>query len=229
MQKFEGDTSLTRNDYYLANGDNYHFNGTLFGMMQDTCKGNFNQANLAEYRYQRYQQSVAENGNFYFGPKSVLLYGAASFLYELFPSYGNEGTPDLPTISSFFGASQGSDGSYSFNNHESIPANWFNRRVSYSNMDVTNEILAQYLAHPVLFGGNTGSPNSFDALNFSTIQSGKLPTTSSGVLCLIYQLAVENVPSSLSNILELPLQVVSFATGKLNPIFKNYGCPLKTI
>ena len=36
-------------------------NGTLFGMMQDTCQGNFNLENLALYRYQRYQQSVAEN------------------------------------------------------------------------------------------------------------------------------------------------------------------------
>lgn len=70
--------------------------------------------------------------------------------------------------------------------------------------------------------------NNFDALNFSSIQNGKLNTDPSAVLCLIYQLATENVPSSLSNVLELPLQVVQFATGKLNPIFKNFGCLLKT-
>lgn len=63
-----------------ANGDNFMFNKTLYQMMSNTCKGNFDRNNIALYRYQRYQQSLHENGNFYFGPKSVLLYGAASFL-----------------------------------------------------------------------------------------------------------------------------------------------------
>ena len=29
--KFEADTSLTRDDYFLGDGDNFSFNGTLFG------------------------------------------------------------------------------------------------------------------------------------------------------------------------------------------------------
>jgi hypothetical protein len=85
MKKFEADTSLTRNDYFLANGDDYTFNETLFGMMQATCKGNFNRNNLALYRSQRYAQSKADSGNFYFGPKSLLLYGAASFPLRTIP------------------------------------------------------------------------------------------------------------------------------------------------
>ena len=36
MRRFETDTSLTRNDYYLANGDDYSFNGTLFKLMTST-------------------------------------------------------------------------------------------------------------------------------------------------------------------------------------------------
>jgi hypothetical protein len=35
--RFESDTSLTRNDYYLANGDDHSFNGTLFKMMTATA------------------------------------------------------------------------------------------------------------------------------------------------------------------------------------------------
>lgn len=31
--KFEADTSLTRNDFFLGRGDNFKFNGTLFGEM----------------------------------------------------------------------------------------------------------------------------------------------------------------------------------------------------
>ncbi|KAL8838635.1 MAG: hypothetical protein Q9170_002081 [Blastenia crenularia] len=224
--KFESDTSLSRNDYFLASGDDYTFNSTLFKMMQNTCQGNFNRDNLAKYRYQRYQQSKADNTNFYFGPKALLLYGAASFLYELFPSFGNAGTPDLATMGSFFGAETDGSGGYKFNNKEQIPPNWYNRKTPYKIPDVATEIVAQYLEHPVLFGGNVGKDN-FDALNYGSIKNGNLAATQQNVLCLLYQFATDNVPSSLSGVLELPLQVVTWAAGKLNPVFKNSGCPLK--
>ena len=225
-QRFEGDTSLTRDDYFLAAGDDYTFNGTLFGYMQQTCNGDFNRDNLALYRHQRYQQSLAENGNFFFGPTALLLFGAASFLYELFPSFGPAGDPNLATMESFFGAAPDGKGGYTFNNAEQIPPSWSNRVSPYTNLDVAGEILAQYLEYPVLFGGNVGQGN-FDALGFGTIRNGNLTDPSTdAVLCLIYQLATQNIPSSLSGVVELPLEAVQWAAGKLNPVFKTYGCPL---
>ncbi|MCJ1312986.1 hypothetical protein MMC25_006662 [Agyrium rufum] len=227
--KFEADTSLTRNDYYLANGDDHTFNGTLFGYMDQTCSGLFNRDNLALYRYQRYEQSLAENGNFYFGPKSVLLYGAATFLYELFPSHGPEGTPDLATISSFFGAASDGKGGWEFNNAEKIPANWYSRTTPFTNLEVATEILALYAEHPVLFGGNAGAGN-FDLLGTfgSGISGSKLTGSAADVRCLLYQIATENVPSSLGGVLTLPLEVLSWVLEKLNPVFEGSGCPLVT-
>ena len=195
-------------------------------MMDETCQGNFNRDNLALYRYQRYQQSLADNANFYFGPHAILLFGASSFVYELFPSFGNAGTPDLATMESFFGAESDGNGGWKFNNKEQIPPNWYNRKTPYSLVDVAVEIVAQYLQHPVLFGGNVAK-GDFDALSFGSISNGNFTATQQNVLCLIYQLVTENTPSSLSNVLELPLEVVDFAAGKLNPIFKDFGCPLK--
>ena len=194
--------------------------------MQKTCKGNFNRDNLALYRSQRWQQSEADNGNFYFGPTSILLYGAATFLYELFPSLGPAGKPDLATMESFFGASQNSDGTFKFNNAEKIPPSWYNRASPYSVPEIAVEVLAMYLEYPVLFGGNVGRGN-FDALSYGIIQNGKLTnTTTDAIICLIYQLATEKVPNSLTGVLNLPAEVVKWAGGKLNPIFTQYGCPL---
>ena len=48
--RFESDSSLTRNDYFLAGGDNFSFNKTLFGMMVDTTGGTFDRAGIAKYR-----------------------------------------------------------------------------------------------------------------------------------------------------------------------------------
>lgn len=225
--KFEADSSLTRNDFFTAGGDNFRFNGTLFGYMQDTCQGNFNRENLALYRYQRYQQSVAENPNFYFGPFSLLLFGASSFLYELMPSGTHAYAPDLETISSFFGAVQGSDGSWTFNGQEKIPPNWTNRVAPFTVPDVGNEIFQQYALHPVLFGGNTGN-GQFTVINGPNgISGGKLTAPDpKSVACLIYQLSTERIPSSLNSIVTPTVQAIAFALGKLGPGYQNLGCPI---
>ena len=199
-------------------------------MMDATCKGNFNRDNLALYRSQRYAQSRATNPNFYYGPKSTLLYGAASFLYELFPSGGPAGTPDLATISSFFGATPNGAGGYTFNNAEQIPADWYNRATPYDILETATEVVALYAEYPVLLGGNAGVGN-FDELDTfgSVITGGKLSGNANDVECLLYQLATENIPSSLSGVLELPLEVIQWAAGKLNPVFAGTGCPLLTV
>jgi hypothetical protein len=83
--KFEADTSLTRTDYFLNNGDNYSFNGSLFAEMKSYADsvsgGNFDRNSLAAYRSKRYDESVATNPNFFFGlvKSSILLKCLAKF------------------------------------------------------------------------------------------------------------------------------------------------------
>ena len=64
--KFEADSSLTRNDYFTHNGDNFRFNHTLFEMMENTAGPNITRDSMALYRFQRYHQSLNENPYFYF-------------------------------------------------------------------------------------------------------------------------------------------------------------------
>jgi hypothetical protein len=60
---FEADASMGRDDYFLAEGNNYSLNGTKFGMMVAATEGKFNISGLSRYRYQRWHQSAAENPN----------------------------------------------------------------------------------------------------------------------------------------------------------------------
>ena len=194
----------------------------------------YNQSVLAQHQFNRYQESKATNPNFYFGPKAILLYGAASFLYELFPSHGIDGSPAFLDTGSFYGTTNPDvNGIVKFNNTEHVPVNpdptgiqWFSRTNPYTIPDVVVQILTLYSAHPVLFGGNVGVGN-FDALNFgSAISNGKLSPNTQDLTCLLYQLATENVPDSLTTVLTLPSEVVTFATAKLNPIYASSGCTL---
>ncbi|CAG8983329.1 hypothetical protein HYALB_00007457 [Hymenoscyphus albidus] len=221
--KFESDTSLTRNDFFLGHGDNFSFNGTLYKMMKESTGGVYNRDNLAKYRYERYQQSVRDNPNFYFGPLALLLFGAASFLYGLMPSGTRNYAPDEYTISTFFGAEKQSDGSYK-GVPERIPDNWTNRVPPYSVVDVAEETLALYLKYPVLFGGRIDG-GEFQTVSYGSIQNGILGGTGSGTVCLLYQIATGQVPSSLNGVLAPVLGIVQFATRKLGLAMENLGCP----
>jgi hypothetical protein len=183
-------------------------------MMTATTGGNFNREGLSLYRKQRYDQSVAENPNFFFGPLSLLLFGAASFLYELMPSGTHGYAPDLATITSFFV-------------DEKIPDNWTNRVSPYTNNDVTREILTMYLENPVLFGGNT-APGSFDAIDFGAIKNGTISANinAKDTSCLLYQLVSGPIPSSLNGLVTPTVEALAFVATKLGPEFANLGCPI---
>ena len=245
-QKFEGDASLTRADFFF--GDDHSYNNTYFTQLTALAYNggpktgvatsySYNQSVLAQHQYNRYQNSKATNPNFFFGPKAILLYGAASFLYELFPSHGIDGSPNFVAIGSFYGVTNPDvNGKVRFNNTEHIPSNpavpkgpqWNSTTNAYTIPLLLDQVIALYSAHPVLFGGNVGVGN-FDALGFGTaIQNGKLSLNKQDLLCLLYQLATDDVPDSVSSVLTLPSQLLGFATAKLNPIFANSGCTLKS-
>ncbi|GIZ49912.1 hypothetical protein CKM354_001292900 [Cercospora kikuchii] len=210
--KFEADTSLTRNDFFTGGGDNFSFNRTLYDMMSATTGGLHNVENLAVYRGERWDQSVEENPNFFFGPLSLLLFGAASFLYELFPS-GPNYIPDQATMDAFFV-------------REQLPANWINRVEPYTNRLVTQEILKMYLLNPRPFGGNTAD-GSFNAINWRSIRNGQLQLgiEAPEVLCLLYQIGTQSIPSTLNGIVTPTVEALAFFLTRVQPAFDNLGCP----
>lgn len=223
---------LTRADYFF--GDNHSFNGTLFAEMKATADkvsgGLYDFKSIAAYRSQRYDESSRENPNFYFGPLSLLLYGAASFLYELFPSFGDKGTPDLATMKSFFGAVEDANAPGGWAHiPERIPENWFSRVAPYTGNDVGAEIFKMYFAYPKLFGGNVGAGNLLGLQTpFGIIQDGKIPDTATAAdfTCLLYQLSTGNVPSMIGTVTDITQASLDFALTKLSPAFKNAGCPI---
>ncbi|TVY86128.1 Aromatic peroxygenase [Lachnellula willkommii] len=203
--KFEADTSLTRDDYFLADGDNFSFNGTLFGMMAETTGGNFSFEGLGEFRYQRYVQSRLDNPQL-----QVPSIDCALYTDDTFP----------------FGAEQQSNGTWS-HVPEQIPGNWTSRLTPYTLLDVALQILEMYALHPVGIGGNVNG--TFVGLDFPPyIQGGNLTADQpSAVACLLYQFVAGPIPSSLNGFITPTveaLQAVLTAIG--GESFTNLGCPL---
>jgi hypothetical protein len=164
---------------------------------------------------------MTTNANFFFGIGSLLLYGAASFLYELFP--GSTHSPDEATISSFFGLQQTEDGADWEYVGEQAPPGWKDRVEPYELFATGGQIGKMYQVAPQSFGGNIGV-NNFDGQHtnistaMSTIESGE-------VTCFLYQTVFGSVPSEINNVARVPLRLSEWALGKLSPIFKDLGCP----
>lgn len=217
--KFEADTSLSRNDYFLGNGDDYRINGSLMNELLQYCGDECNVNNLGHYRAERWRESQATNPNFFFGPGSLLLYGAASFLYELFPGSNYAATPD--TMMSFFGVNKTESGDFKYVG-ERPPPGWKNRVAPYTLMLTGNEIGKMYQVEPEPFGGNVGQGNFNGEKDNFTDPSTISP---SDFTCFLYQLVSGGAPSEVNGFVGILNHLSSWALGKLNPIFKNLGCP----
>ncbi|CAF1492270.1 unnamed protein product, partial [Adineta steineri] len=106
---------------------------------------------------------------------------------------------------------------------ERMPDNWVKRETPYSLVDIIGQVLKLYLPYPVLFGGNTGQPNTFiaDPQQLSTNNQ-----TVNGTACFIYQAILSVTPSEVDPVVIIPASVLSYIIDKLDPIFgTQFGCP----
>ncbi|EJU02390.1 heme-thiolate peroxidase aromatic peroxygenase [Dacryopinax primogenitus] len=233
---FELDVSLTRNDYYL-NGDSHSFNGTLFGMMYLILRSSLFDFNaMALYRSQQYDRARVENPWLYFPQLALHNYGAATFLYNAFPSSAKNYTPDLETISSFFGAVQLPNGEWSHVG-ERTPPDWQNRVTPLNLTEVSTGLSELYAAYPKEYGANVSGV--WYPLN-TTATAARKRQSESGVLCGAYDEIIQHAGecfnhecgslfvNSITETAPHPLAMLQFVVEKANPVFEAVGCQVYT-
>lgn len=235
--RFEGDTSLTRQDYWLNNGDDYSFDGQMYADMQTYANkygnGTYNNAAMSYYRKARYDDSRARNSHFYMDEKSLLLFGAASFVYESF-SDGRDMIPSEHVVSSFFGAQPDSSAAGGFVHiPERIPDGWYRRATPYTLQMLVQEA-GKMMSPPnnVTFGANIGPGQFFgvgaDGIPLSTFDPTN-PEQVNTVGCAIWQLFIADFPSEFQGTVDATFDAINFALNKMNPQFHNtFGCDFIT-
>jgi hypothetical protein len=220
---FEVDASMSRDDYFMNEGDVFTVNGSLFKQMVDITEGKFTKPGISKLKHTRWVQSQQENPNFFYGPIGLISYAASAFLPEL---YGNGYSVDTETVATFFGVHQNGDGEWIYGHNESLPANWYNRKEPYGLVKVVENLLSMYLENPVLFGGNTAAGH-FDGIDFAAIKEGKLDVDISvdNLLCLVYQLLAWPIPGPANGVLNIGVDAVASITSILGDTIANLGCP----
>ncbi|EJD41454.1 heme-thiolate peroxidase [Auricularia subglabra TFB-10046 SS5] len=150
---FEGDASMTRGDAFF--GDNHSFNETLFNQLVQASNafggGKYNISAAAEVRFNRIQQSIATNPEFFFSiPRYATAFAEAVFPIAFFVDGRNTGAAafelDLTVARGFFQDSR-------------MPRD-FHRRDGAFGLDATGEGLSFLInAHFVPPGFNKGIGN----------------------------------------------------------------------
>ena len=88
--------------------------------------------------------------------------------------------------------------------------------------------MAQYMLHPVAFGGNAGVGNFVGVgTNGPYITASHLDTSSANAAeCLLYQLATENEPSSVTGSQDRSGSALSLMRNVMAPVQAASGCPI---
>ncbi|GAM90122.1 hypothetical protein ANO11243_081620 [Dothideomycetidae sp. 11243] len=193
---------------------------------------------LTDFRATRFQQSISNNPNFFYGPfTGVLVTPAAyTFIYRFMSNKSEaypEGKLDGEVLKSFF-AITGNDGNFKYNpGYEKIPDNWYTRNAAdpYTIPYLEADALDAGLQHPefLIPGGNTGTNNSYLGVNPSDLSGGVINAgnllTGDNAFCLAYQATVESLPDMLSGLVSSVAADVAKLTASFNSAFGSLSCP----
>ncbi|TEA13002.1 Dothistromin biosynthesis peroxidase dotB [Colletotrichum sidae] len=224
----EGDSSNTRGDLYVT-GDASTLVMDQFQEFYDMSsgEGNYDFDLFAQRASIRFNQSIATNPNFYYGPFTGMVARNAGYLFacRLFANHSSSnptGVLNKETLKSFF-AVQGQDGHLTYNRGwERIPENWYRTPVDYGLVQLNLDLVSWIAKYPELgsIGGNTGGVNSFAGVELSDLTGGVLNLTrlleGNNLLCFVFEVLKTASPGSLStifSIIEVPLKMVMDSVG----------------
>ncbi|KAF5027001.1 hypothetical protein F66182_875 [Fusarium sp. NRRL 66182] len=233
----EGDSSLTRADLYVT-GDASSLVMKQFQGLYDMSsgEGNYDIDIFSRYAKQRFDESVATNPNFYFGPFTGMIARNAGYFFasRILSNHSTEypnGIMNKKTLKSFW-AVQGEDGSLHYRRGwERIPENWYRRPVDYGLVDLNLDILALVAKYPELgsIGGNMGEVNSYGGVNLSNLTGGVLDLTKilekNNLMCFVFEVVKTVAPNYLSTVFEIIRAPLELITDTVGSALLDLACP----
>ncbi|KAJ7649159.1 Chloroperoxidase [Mycena rosella] len=228
---FEADSSPTRGDYYAFNGNNHDLQKPFFKSLL-AANNNSNgliSGGIIDHRIERYDNSVATNPYFFFGPDSMVISTLTHlFVTNVLPNFdpahpdGYLSDEDLYTL---YGFSIDNDGNLQYNTgHERIPEGWYRRPVDYTHVQAASQIIALGKAaqRTLTPGGNMGEVNSFTPMDMAKLTDGaytdKTLFEGNNTICFCFQVLQLAMPSQV-------LASAAFVAGGDTDLLQKWGCP----
>ncbi|KAK4501880.1 hypothetical protein PRZ48_007689 [Zasmidium cellare] len=233
----EADSSPTRDDLYVT-GDATTMNVDKFKDFYAIAdsEGVISMDALGGYAAKRFNDSVATNKDFYFGPFTGMIARNAGFLFvgRLFANYSTEHPEGLLTqdiLKSFFAVS-GEPSNFTYQKGwERIPENLYKTPVDWTVVQFNLDLVDWILQYPELgsIGGNAGEVNTFAGISLADPVTGIANVTNllegNNLICFALQVVKLAAPSYTNNIfktLAAPLELILDALA--TPLL-DLGCP----
>ncbi|KAH9845358.1 Peroxidase, family 2 [Teratosphaeria destructans] len=234
----EADSSPTRDDLYVHNNA-WTMNITHFQEWHDMADANgvISFDSTVKFASKRFNDSVATNPYFYYGPFTGAIARNAGYLFasRILANHTDNGDTAVlnqETLKSFWAVTTNPDGSLTYTEgHERIPPNWYRRSVSYGVTQINLDVVGMGLRYPELIsiGGNTGTVNSFAGINPADIVGSALNTANllegNNLLCFALEAVRVASPNYLANLfstISLPLNLIY---NILKTPLLNLACP----
>ncbi|KAJ7123264.1 Chloroperoxidase [Mycena crocata] len=185
--QFEHDASATRCDLYQPGcKDNYGVQPYIFKRLLDRLRENSNPVNnldiIIEHRRSTYQDSVANNPYFFYGPVEMLISCTTHLLIKgLMSNHSSEypnGYLSAEGLKSLYGVHESADGTLEYRwGTEQIPDNWYRRSLVDSYLAPTHsllELVEMWTRYPetLLIGGNINGTNTFAPIDIKDLTHG---------------------------------------------------------
>ncbi|KAF2171058.1 hypothetical protein M409DRAFT_19031 [Zasmidium cellare ATCC 36951] len=218
----EADSSPTRDDLYVT-GDPVTMNMDKFKALYEVAdsEGVISMDALGGFAAKRFNESVATNPNFYFGPFTGMIARNAGYLFigRLFANHTTEHPEGILTqdiLKSFFAVS-GEPSNFTYKKGwERIPDNLYKIPVDWTLVQLNLDLVDWILQYPQLgsIGGNVGEVNTFAGISLADPVTG-----------------IANVTNLLegNNLVCFALQVVKLAAPSYTNLFKTLAAPLELI
>ncbi|KAK7727153.1 hypothetical protein SLS57_003188 [Botryosphaeria dothidea] len=235
---YEGDSSATRADAYLNNGDAYTMLVPKFEALYNTAVNDRYTLDGFRGQYaQAQQESIATNPYLFYAPFSALVVPAAyNFVLNFMSNHSAEepsGYLDGNQLKQFFSVT-GEPGSFVYTpGHERIPENWYRRPSSnqYSIATVVADLVIGFVKDPstIKFGGNTGTVNSFTGVDVGDLTGGVFNGATllegNNLACFTLQAAQAGLPDVLNGILSDLAPALDLINNAVSPLMTSLACP----
>ncbi|GME35481.1 hypothetical protein GTA08_BOTSDO05233 [Neofusicoccum parvum] len=235
---YEGDSSATRADAYLNNGDASTMIVSKFQQLYDTAVNDRYTLDGFRGQYARTQQeSIATNPYLFYAPFSALVVPAAyNFVLNFMSNHSAEepnGYLDGNQLKQFFSVT-GESGNFQYTpGYERIPEEWYRRPSSnqYSLVSVVADLAIGFVRDPstIKFGGNTGTPNSFVGVDVGDLTGGVYNADTllegNNLGCFFLQAAQAGLPDILNGVLSDLAPALDLLNSAVSPVLADLACP----
>ncbi|KUJ21101.1 putative aromatic peroxygenase [Mollisia scopiformis] len=213
--KYESDASSCRYDLYTGGND---YKLISLNMFLKSVNEN------PQFFYAPFAGVIASTGGFSFPPRMMSNKSA---------EYPDNGILDKEVLKSFFSISGPDDDLTYTYGHEQIPANFYRRAIGneyiFAEFLEDTAMFASYFPEMISIGGNTGTVDSYAAIDLGNLTGGVYEATTllegNNLACFVFESLLAAAPDVLKGGYSDPSGPMSTLLDNVNTLIGNYACP----